>query len=699
MVTPSHLTLEERVQFETLVADLSAQFVNLDADLVDSAIDDALRRLGELLDVDRGAVTQLADDEHTLVFTHFWSRTGEPAPHPMVDAGLVFPYGLTRLRSRDVYSFSTLDELPAGVPDRAYFTSRGVKSAVTVPLVATSQVIGSVGFSTIREERHWDDDLVRRLRLVADVFAGTLARKRADASLRKALDDRAHFEALIADLAAGFVTIDSDLVDGAIEDAQHRLVEALDIDRSALFEFDTQDNPVLTHYWSQPGLPPLPMERGVPIAQFPWIAAKIRNGEAVCFASVADVPSDVPDHEGLKHVASKANAILPLIVSGRVIGALTFDSMRAERTWPSEIVSRLGIIAQVFASALARKRAEVVLRKTLAENARLRDRLIQENVYLQREVKAREGSSGVIGQSEAIRRVLDEVDKVARTGATVLLLGETGTGKELIATAIHERSARSARAMVRVNCAAIPAALIESELFGHEKGAFTGALARQTGRFELADGSTIFLDEIGELSSEVQVKLLRVLQERQIERLGSSRPIPIDVRVIAATNRDLDQMVADGGFREDLYYRLNVFPIEIPPLRARPEDIPTLVWAFVDEFSRAFGKRIESIPREQLQALQRYPWPGNIRELRNVVERALILSAHPRLTIELPAAKSPRADRSVLLQDVEREHIRAVLEKTGWRVRGDGGAAELLGLRPSTLEDRMAKLGLRRPRP
>jgi transcriptional regulator with GAF, ATPase, and Fis domain len=252
--------------------------------------------------------------------------------------------------------------------------------------------------------------------------------------------------------------------------------------------------------------------------------------------------------------------------------------------------------------------------------------------------------------------------------------------------------------MVRVNCAAIPTALIESELFGHEKGAFTGALVRQTGRFEVADGSTIFLDEIGELPAEVQVKLLRVLQERQIERLGSSRPIRIDVRIVVATNRDLEQMVNDGTFREDLYYRLNVFPIRVPPLRERPEDIPTLAWAFVDEFARAMGKRIESIPKEHMEALQRYPWPGNVRELRNAVERAVIIATGPQLKVHIPQSKLNRTRTPTRLDDVEREHIRTVLERTGWRVRGNGGAAELLGLKPSTLEDRMAKLELRRPK-
>jgi formate hydrogenlyase transcriptional activator len=252
--------------------------------------------------------------------------------------------------------------------------------------------------------------------------------------------------------------------------------------------------------------------------------------------------------------------------------------------------------------------------------------------------------------------------------------------------------------MVSINCAAIPTALIESELFGREKGAFTGAVARQIGRFELADASTIFLDEVGELPAETQVKLLRVLQEREIERLGGSGPIPINVRVIAATNRDLEQMIADGRFREDLYYRLNVFSIRVPPLRERPEDIPTLVWAFVDDFARSLGKRVESISKEQMVALQRHPWPGNVRELRNAVERAVIVSDGPRLVIEPPRARGGGHRRASKLEDVEREHIRTVLENTGWRIRGRSGAAEILGLKPSTLESRMAKHGLRRTR-
>jgi formate hydrogenlyase transcriptional activator len=304
----------------------------------------------------------------------------------------------------------------------------------------------------------------------------------------------------------------------------------------------------------------------------------------------------------------------------------------------------------------------------------------------------------IAGKSPALQHVLDQAQLVAATDSTVLLLGETGTGKERFAAYIHQLSARRAREMVCVNCAAIPATLIESELFGRERGAYTDANSQQIGRFELAHRSTIFLDEIGDLPFEVQVKLLRVLEERQIERLGSVKSINVDTRIIAATHRSLEQRIAGGGFRADLFYRLNVFPLRVPPLRERAEDIPLLVWRFIEEFSTTFGKRIEEVPAENMAALQRYGWPGNIRELRNAVERAMILASGPRLTVPIPTPLSVARLRSLRLVDVQKEHIRSVLETAGWRVRGSGGAAVRLGLRPTTLETRMAKLGLSRPR-
>ncbi len=308
------------------------------------------------------------------------------------------------------------------------------------------------------------------------------------------------------------------------------------------------------------------------------------------------------------------------------------------------------------------------------------------------------GPPAIVGRSAAVRRVLDQIAQVAQTDATVLLLGATGTGKELFATHLHELSARRSRDMVRVNCAAIPSTLMESELFGCERGAFTDAVARRIGRFELANHSTIFLDEIGDLPADVQVKLLRVLEERRIERLGNPTSIEVDVRIVAATHRDLEQRIGDGTFREDLFYRLNVFPIRVPPLRERAEDIPLLVWRFVDQYSKLLGKRIDTIAAENLVKLQEYGWPGNIRELRNAVERAMIVATGSQLTIPVPSATPAARQYSAKLIDVQKEHIRGVLEAARWRIRGAGGAADQLGLRPTTLETRMSKLGLTRPK-
>ena len=315
-------------------------------------------------------------------------------------------------------------------------------------------------------------------------------------------------------------------------------------------------------------------------------------------------------------------------------------------------------------------------------------------------VTTRDTDSPIVCRSEAMRRVLAQVHQVAITPATVLLLGETGVGKGILAQAIHDASPRRGRLMVSVSCAAIPATLIESELFGHERGAFTGAMSRQIGRFEAASGSTIFLDEIGELPLDMQVKLLRVLEERTIERLGANQSVKVDVRIIAATNRNLDAAIRENTFREDLFYRLNVFPIVVPALRERVEDIPPLVWRFVAELSRAFGKTIDSIPDECLRELQRYEWPGNVRELRNLVERAMIVTTGRRLVVRLPPVEQrPMCQSAMTLSALETQHIRAVVESTNWRIRGAGGAAERLGLKPTTLETRMERLGIRRPIP
>ena len=341
--------------------------------------------------------------------------------------------------------------------------------------------------------------------------------------------------------------------------------------------------------------------------------------------------------------------------------------------------------------------AKEQLQERFREIEQLKQRLEKENIYLQEEIKLLAEHTEIVGQSKGMKKILVQAEQVARTDSTVLLMGETGTGKELLARSIHRMSSRKDRPLVTVNCASLPPTLIESELFGRERGAYTGALTKMVGRFEVADGSTLFLDEIGELSVDLQSKLLRVLEEGTFERLGSTKTLHVNVRIIAATNRDPAREVEEGRFRKDLYYRLNVFPIAIPPLRERPEDIPLLVWAFVKEFQKRMGKEMESIPRKSIEALQAYPWPGNVRELRNVIERAMIVSSGKTLVVQLPKVGSSETEATPSLEDTERRHIVHVLERTGWRVAGKAGAAEILGLKKSTLYSKMKKLGIRRP--
>jgi len=370
----------------------------------------------------------------------------------------------------------------------------------------------------------------------------------------------------------------------------------------------------------------------------------------------------------------------------------------------SEVKTQGGVlvsnaIRDVTEHNLSRSWVESELSKASQEIAELKQRLEKENIYLREEVRLARNQSAVVGNSDGIRRVLQEVEQVAPTDSTVLVLGETGTGKELIARTIHEHSRRNGRVMVKVNCAALPATLIESELFGREKGAFTGALTREMGRFELANGSTILLDEVGELPIELQSKLLRVLQEGEFERLGSSKTIKVDVRVIAATSRNLQQAVREGKFREDLFYRLNVFPITVPPLRERQEDIPPLVWHFLGILCQRMGRSIETVHVATMNDFKSYSWPGNVRELCNVIERFLITSTGTVFRAKLPQAETAEvAVRPQTLEEVERNYLLRVMEMVGWRVRGEGGAAQTLGLKPTTLESRLQKLGLSRPK-
>ena len=383
---------------------------------------------------------------------------------------------------------------------------------------------------------------------------------------------------------------------------------------------------------------------------------------------------------------------LPMVVQEACLGTLNIGSVEAGHPDPAD-VDFLQQVATQIGFAIAHVNA-------YEEITRLKEQLARENVYLAEELKANQDFGIVVGRSQAFEQVLTLARQAAPTGATVMVTGETGTGKEVLARAIHERSLRRDRAFVRLNCAALPAGLIESELFGHERGAFTGAEHQRVGRFELADGGTLFLDEVGEMPLEAQAKLLRVLQDGLVDRVGGANAIPVDVRVIAATNADLHRAIHQGRFRSDLYYRLNVFPIHMPPLRERPEDIPILARHFLRVHSRRLKRQCEDFDGVSMERLVQYAWPGNVRELENIVERALIL-CHERLLridpamvhVRVPPESGPRRT----LHDEERHHILQTLTLLDWRIEGPGGAAEQLGLAPSTLRSRMRKLAIRRP--
>ncbi len=509
-------------------------------------------------------------------------------------------------------------------------------------------------------------------------------------------DELLAFERLLVDLSSQFANLTGEEFETATQTALLRIREFLGFDRTTFAEF--LEGGVLGVLTSNAveGVDPVPT--GTLRPELIWYHRKLLAGEMVILQSLPDdlPPEAVAEAAYVRSTGLRAQVSIPLRVGGRIFGMIAFGAFRETRRWPVDLIARIRLIGEIIAQALARKRSDEKLISAMAEVRSLKDRLEHENAYLRQAVQARL-SHRLTSHSPRFKSVIEEIGQVAQTNTTVLLSGETGSGKEVLAQAIHDASARADRPMIKVNCAALPATLIESELFGREKGAFTGAIARQAGRFEIADGSTIFLDEIGELPLELQPKLLRVLQEGEFERLGGARTIKVDVRIIAATNRNLAEAVSEGKFREDLFYRLDVFPIELPPLRERREDIPLLAWTFVKEFSNSMGRPIEKIAGDSMAALQAYPWPGNIRELRNVIERAMILARGPVLQVKLgnrPLRLQVDKPAEGTLDQAERAHIVRTLERCGWRIRGANGAAEQLDVKPTTLESRMKKLGI-----
>jgi transcriptional regulator with GAF, ATPase, and Fis domain len=515
------------------------------------------------------------------------------------------------------------------------------------------------------------------------------------------LKKHGEFQKLVSKISNKFVGLTGDEFEQAIQDTLEEIGRYFDSDTVRLYRLSLQGDVLkIRNQWQDKHLAPPKEMAGIHKMKYPNLAAHYSKGEATVFSKFDDSPQWPEMRKILKFFGTKAGVGVPLEVDSSGVDVFAMDKVQSELVWPEDIVEQSKAIGKVILSAMRRREAEVKLQGSYDEVKLLKERLEVENIYLRDQISVQSTHKDIIGKSDAMKYVLYKIKQVAPSDATVLILGETGTGKELVAEAIHTESSRRNRSLVKVNCAALPSNLIESELFGHEKGAFTGSQARQIGRFELADKGTILLDEVGELPLELQPKLLRAVQSGEFERLGSPNTVKVNVRIIASTNRDLIDEVKKGQFREDLYYRLNVFPITVPPLRDRTEDISMIVTFFLKKFGKKIGKEIERVPYDVIKSLQGYHWPGNVRELENIIERSMIISPNSTLhladKLEVPKTADHGISESKSLSDMERDHILQILEQTRWKIEGKNGAAEFLELNPSTLRTKMRKLGIKR---
>ncbi len=647
-----------------------------------------VHELGKVVQFD--AIAQF--ESATKIRWHFGPTCRKPPHQPGDVEGETLPAYVYRTQETIVLDNQEPD--PRFPSKSAVMHESGLHSLCAVPLTTAHRKLGSLIIGSVRPDAYSAEE-VRFFRLVADQIAlatddaiNFTTSQRAQERLQLLLD--------LTNRVASHLNLREVLreISGQIREVMH-------CDGVGIGLPDPESGRLRIYVLDFPNAP-ADLEEDYEAADENPVVAVFRSGEPVILAGDDIKPMPIAAKHNLRGTMH-----VPLTGRGGVVGVLSLGTLR-ENVFSADDLPFLTQVARQLALAIENALA-------YGEVSEQKEKLTLEKLYLEDELRSEGGFDEIIGRSESLRRVLDQIATVAPTDSTVLIYGETGSGKELIARAVHHLSARKTGSFVKLNCAAIPTGLLESEMFGHERGAFTGAISQRIGRFELANRGTIFLDEIGEIPLELQPKLLRVLQEREFERLGSTRTLRSDARLIAATNRDLDVLAAEGKFRSDLYYRLNVFPVRVPALRERPEDIPILVRHFVQQFSRRLSKTIDAVPAETMSALARYPWPGNIRELQNVIERAVILSAGPVLSVhtdDLRAAPGPsaaplsaqnghaapagsRQDLRSTLEDSERRQILAALEKSNWVVAGPEGAASRLGLKRSTLQSRMHKLGIR----
>ena len=620
---------------------------------------------------------------HTIVSLEPTFTTDLELPVPESPAGLVW-------QTQRPLVVPRIDGETRFAEVRRILRAEGMRSFCVLPLTTPLRRLGGLSFASQEEDAFSDADVEVLQELTTQVALAvdnTLHHQAAQQAQQQLASERDRLRLLLEVNNALVSNLEPRALFSAIATCLRRVVAH---DYTSLAVYDTERNAFDMWAIEFAGKGLIKEHMIVPVEGSPagaaFTAGEPRRFERVDLAALASDVGRLLLAEGIQSMCS-----VPLAVHDRRLGTLSIGRLGGEPF--------TDCAAELLASVASQVAFSVENALAFQEIADLKDKLAAEKVYLEDEIRTEYNFDELIGQSSALKRVLHQVETVAPTDSAVLICGETGTGKELIARAIHDLSRRRERTFVKLNCAAIPTGLLESELFGHERGAFTGAIAQRIGRFELADGGTLFLDEVGDIPLELQPKLLRVLQEQEFERLGSTRTKRVDVRLVAATNRNLEDMVAAGTFRNDLYYRLNVFPITLPPLRERPEDIPPLVRYFVQKFARRMNKRIETVPADAMTALSRYDWPGNVRELENAIERTVILTSGPALRVPMSEfrgrAVAPSASATTL-EATEREAILRALRETNWVLGGPHGAAARLGLKRTTLQSRIQKLRIDR---
>jgi formate hydrogenlyase transcriptional activator len=695
------------VDFERLLLEVSTRLIATPLSDLQAEIDSVLARAGSFLGLDDISLYEIRPGGNSFVLSRSYVKSGLKSKRSVRDTAFL-KLGYGKLLSGDCISLKDLPGQVSGIPAEEDEASRSKhdRSRTAVPLRVSGTVCGCIVFTQTTESAdRYASDMERVFGGLGEMLAS--ARERMESALR--IHDYSQFEKLLSNFSATYGSILPSDVEHVVRNDLGRLTRFFGASRCALYIFDKENNTFRTGtpliWWPEEDndffadllkrLKKQP-DRHLSLHYFfdSW-----RKGEPLQISSLDDLPMEAAGIRSYYELFGVKSALsIPFSVANAPIGALVFTDTRGERRWPSSLIPRIRLCGEILGNALVRKQSEAALNEAFSEIRSLKDRLESDYLYLQEEMAIERGFNDVVGDSAAIRQVLAKVRQVASTNVAVLLLGETGTGKGLIARAIHQLSGVKDRPLVQVNCAALSPHVIESELFGHEKGAFTGATGRRQGRFELARGTTLFLDEIGDLPLDLQAKLLRVLQDGEFERVGGNATLKSDARIIAATNRDIRKEVEAGRFRNDLWYRLSVFPIFIPPLRERTEDIRPLARFFVDKHSRAMGKKYQPVPTATMRGLQGYQWPGNVRELENIVERAVISSPTSQLYFEIPGEGSiDDGEGDFNLERLERAAILRALDATAWIIEGSKGAAFHLGLNPGTLRSRMRKLGIRRP--